>query len=341
MSTAPVFLSRIEAKIEQQLSSQKVGYLIGAGTSYLDRRGYPLTSDLWGSIGSKVRAEERNEIQQKLDGGATGIEMALDLLDDGSAIEKPHRHLVMEAIAEYFQTITPPTDVHQNFIRRLASRDELDIPIFSLNYDGLVELASDIERVPLVDGFQGMERPYFDPQVFQELRGIRLRGRREFQVHWKKGSLRLYKLHGSLGWFDLGNNEVRKLGLSTKTPEGAKRLMVPPQHRKGIETTSLPYSALWSDFRAKLCNGPSPLNRLVVIGYGMGDEHLNAVIENALVRDDFTLLIFAQVLRPEFISRWSSKRNVVIVTQSQSSLNGEIGQGHENLWDFGTLAGRV
>jgi hypothetical protein len=337
MSTTSTFISRLEAKVAQQLISQRVGYLVGAGASHLDGRGYPLAGQLWGKIGPMVQNPERDEIQAKLDGGADGIEQALDLLDDGSVTEKPHRHLVTDAIAEHFLLLKPPTDCHQIFLRRITARDELSIPIFCLNYDGLFELAADAERVRLVDGFVGLERPFFEPQTFQERLAVPHRGPRKPQADWKTGMLHLYKLHGSLGWFQLGGTDVRRLGLESKTPSGAKRLMVPPQHRKSTDTTAPPYASLWSDFRGLLCHGPGLLNRLVAVGYGLRDEHLNAVIENALGRQNFTLLAFARGLADAVFARWSAKKNVVVVTEARCSLYGEIGPGHPNLWKFESL----
>lgn len=173
------FLSRLEAKVSQQLGSQHVGYLLGAGASHLGGKGYPLAGELWKHIATKIRSPERDEIQAKLDSGAEGIEHALDLLDDGAAIEKPHRLLVTEANAEHFLSITPPTDVHQRFVSRLASRQEISVPIFCLNYDGLIELSADAEQVRVVDGFLGLERPFFKPETFQERFALTHRGPRK------------------------------------------------------------------------------------------------------------------------------------------------------------------
>lgn len=341
MTSTTSFIARLEAKVAQQLSSQRVGYLVGAGASFLDGHGYPLAGQLWGHIGPKVRNPERDEIQAKLDGGADGIEQALDLLDDGSPTEKPHRHLVTEAIADHFLSLRPPIDRHQLFLRRLAAREELSVPIFCLNYDGLFELAADAERIRLVDGFAGLERPFFEPQTFQERLALPHRGPRKPQADWKTGTLHLYKLHGSLGWFHLGGTDVRRLGLESKTPAGAKRLMVPPQHRKSTDTTAPPYASLWSDFRGLLCHGPTLLNRVVAVGYGLRDEHLNAVIENALGRQHFTLLAFAHGLTDAVFARWSAKRNVVVVTEARCALYGEIGPGHPHLWKFETLTQNI
>ena len=117
--------------------------------------------------------------------------------------------------------------------------------------------------------------------------------------------------------------------------------MIPPQHRKDTDTMSPPYSSLWSEFRGMLRQGPFMVNRLVSIGYGMRDDHVNTVIENGLARTDFTLIIFAMMLKPEVFQRWSNKHNVIIVTKDQCSLNGETGPGHSNLWDFEKLSQEV
>ena len=62
---ANTFLNRLEAKVSQQLGSQHVGYLLGAGASYLDGKGYPLAGELWNHIATNIRSPERGEIQEK------------------------------------------------------------------------------------------------------------------------------------------------------------------------------------------------------------------------------------------------------------------------------------
>ena len=110
------FISTLEAKVAEQLRAQRVGYLLGAGSSYLDGAGYPLAFELWDLIKDRITdAQKRVEIQTKLDGGASGIEHALDLLDDGGAMDTPHRHLVTAAIADCFLPKNASLDVHIEF----------------------------------------------------------------------------------------------------------------------------------------------------------------------------------------------------------------------------------
>lgn len=71
------------------------------------------------------------------------------------------------------------------------------------------------------------------------------------------------------------------------------------------------------------------------------DEHVNSVIEGALARTDFTLLILTKALPDIAWTRWSVKANVVIVTENRSSLKGEVGPGHRDLWSFERIAQEV
>lgn len=342
MTSASDFISDLEAKAAEQLKSQRVGYLLGAGSSYLDNAGYPLSFELWDLIKDRITDDQRrSEIQTKLDGGALGIEHALDLLDDGGAMDTPYRHLVTEAIADLFLPKRPSLDLHTEFVSRLSRRGDPCLRIFNLNYVPLIERAAEAAKVRLADGFHGVEHTFFDPAVFEERVG-RIRGThkgRQFDETVKP--IHLLKLHGSLGWYECPQRGVRRCAYGSSPPNGTKRLMVPPQRRKANDTMFPPYATLWSTFRGCLGHSANPITRLACFGYGFADEHVNAVIESALARTDFTLLIFTKVLSDTAWDRWSVKTNSVVVTETRCSLKGMVGPGHTNLWRFERLCKEV
>lgn len=342
MTATPDFMSSLEAKVAEQLRAQRVGYLLGAGSSYLEGRGYPLASQLWDLIKDRITdTQKRADIQDKLDGGATGIEQALDLLDDGGAMDTPYRHLVTAAIADLFLPKSPDLDVHIEFVRRLSKRGDPCVKVFNLNYDPLVERAAEAAKVRVADGFLGVEHAFFDSAVFEERIG-RIRGTykgRQFDETVKP--IHLLKLHGSLGWYECPQLGARRCAYGSQPPTGTKRLMVPPQRRKATDTMLPPYAALWSTFRGCLGPSPNPVNRLVGFGYGLADEHVNSVIEAALARTDFTLLIFTRELSDNAWARWSVKANAVVVTEARCSLKGTVGPGHTDLWRFERLCKEV
>lgn len=342
MTVESGLIKNIEIKVTEQLRGQRVGYLLGAGSSYLSNTGYPLAHELWGLIKDRItHLKQRDEIQAKLDGGATSLEHALDLLDDGGAKDTPYRHTVISAIADLFLSKQPTLNVHEVFLGRLIQRDDPFVNIFSLNYDPLLERAAENSGVRLIDGFIGFEHAFFDPNVFEERIG-RIRGThrgRQFDETVKP--IRLFKLHGSLGWYECQQLGIRRCSYSLEPPSGTKRLMIPPQRRKANDTMLPPYSALWSAFRGCLGHYANPINRLACFGYAFSDEHVNSVIEAALARKDFTLLIFTKELSDVAWHRWSEKNNVIIVTETRCSLKGNISLGHPYLWCFENIATEV
>lgn len=342
MAALPEFLSNVEGKVKEQLKGVRVGYLLGAGSSYLDNAGYPLSSELWGLIKDRIPdISKRAEIQAKLDTGATGIEHALDLLDDGGAMDTPYRHLVTAAIADLFLPKNPSLDLHIEFMQRLSHRADPCVKLFNLNYDPLIERAAEAARIRVTDGFLGVEHAFFEPAVFEERVG-RIRGThkgRQFDETVKP--IHLFKLHGSLGWYESSERGVRRCAYSSALPNGTKRLMVPPQRRKATDTMLPPYAALWSAFRGSMGLDARPLNRLACFGYGFSDEHVNAVIEAALARTDFTLLIFTKAMADGAWNRWSAKGNAIIVTETRCTLKGTIGPGHKDLWRFERICKEV
>ncbi len=336
------FIHALEAKVREQLSAQRVGYLLGAGSSYLNGTGYPLADELWDKIKDCIPdTDRRSEIQAKLDGRASGLEHALDLLDDGGLVEGPHRHLVAAAIAKLFRLLHPALDHHVEFVRRLAQRQDPSLKVFNLNYDPLIERAAEQAQVRLSDGFVGHENAFFEPAVFEERIG-RIRGTyrgRQFDETAKP--IQLLKLHGSVGWYDSEASGIRRCSFASTIPENTKRLMIPPSRRKASDTMTPPYSALWSTFRGTLAQDRVPINRLVCVGYGFADEHVNAVIENALAGTDFTVLIFTKALSDTAWTRWSTKSNVIVVTETRCSLKGTVGHGHCDLCNFERIAKEV
>ncbi|WP_147822594.1 SIR2 family protein [Salidesulfovibrio onnuriiensis] len=332
----------VEEAVKRQLASRNVGYLLGAGSSYLAGGGYPLAAGLWDLVKPVLPEAECNDIARKLDEGAWGIEHALDLLDDGGVVESPHRVSVTNAIAKVFLGIAPSLESHVEFVTRIVSRrNGFPNPVFSLNYDPLVERAAEMAGVKLVDGFWGAEKAFFDGNVFSRLAYAKQAGGRGAVARPIQDTFHLIKLHGSVGWFDYEDIGLRRCSYSCDCPDHARHLMVPPQYRKASDVTSQPYSALWSVFRMRLAHGPELLNRLAVIGYGMKDEHVNDVLANALGRDDFTLLVFSRSLDDEAFGRWSAYRNVIIVTQDRCSLIGDVVEGHPSLWDFQVICNEV
>lgn len=333
------FEERLLAKVRQQIKSRKVGFLLGAGASHFSGNGYPLAPSLWTAIRERMPQQDQQRIGTQMAEGGVQLEQALDALDVLAGADPTMRHRVAAAIAESFRDVTPPLAPHQSFIARLGTRREPRIPVFSLNYDCLLENGADAEQKHLVDGFFGIFEATFSPSCFSKAVGscATRRGRRLFEPD--RGGINLYKLHGSLGWFAAPDGKLKRLHSDAPCPDEYRRLMVPPSNRKTADTGFTPYALLWSEFRAYLANDASRvLNRLICCGYGFGDGHVNEVIWSGLAREDFTLVVLAKALSDNAFNRLAGNRNTVVVTEARSSLKGQQGAGSADGWSFEWLS---
>ncbi|MCP4603484.1 MAG: SIR2 family protein [Proteobacteria bacterium] len=139
------------------------------------------------------------------------------------------------------------------------------IEIFTTNYDLLFEIAFEIARVPVFDGFVGTSHPFFYPECLDDESLLPT-------SNW----LRLWKLHGSVNWA-LKNMAGRKRivrGVPSKSGE-----MILPSHRKYDESRKQPYVG-YIDRLSRILNMEHAL--LITCGYSFGDEHLNAILYGAL-----------------------------------------------------------
>jgi len=322
------FKDRLKKKLVEQIRGRNSGFLLGAGASFLNGNGYPLAAGLWPAIRDRMQDSDKRAIDDQIPRSCSTLEEALDAIDLGGKEELPLRHRITGAIAKAFVDHKPPLEFHRTFVSRLSSRQEKRVPVFTLNYDVLMEHAADLEKCMLFDGFCGNVESYFHPTCFNDIRG-RYESRRGKIISMPyRGIINLYKLHGSLGWYVDPSANLKRIRPEMSCPSGWRNLMIPPQNRKASDTGATPYASLWSDFRAHLANdSPRLLNRLVCVGYGFCDGHVNAVINTGIARTHFTLIVLAKTLSDNAFNNLRVRQNVIVVTESRSSLYGEEGIG--------------
>jgi hypothetical protein len=333
---------RLYLKVREQLKARRVGFLLGAGASFLNGAGYPLSTELWQTIRPHMLVADRDLIDAHIAYHGCMLEQALDDIEHTHGNMVGLRDRVTSAIAKAFIDRKPSLSLHRSFVNHLAARIDKRIPVFTLNYDMLLELAADAEELSLIDGFSGIVECFFRPSIFIDFRAT-LESRRGKSVPVANhGIINLYKLHGSLGWFVDSNSKLKRIRPDMPCPSNSKHLMVPPQYRKASDTGITPYATIWSEFRAHLSNESTRLlNRLVCVGYGFGDGHVNAVIESALARKHFTLVVLTKALEDTAFVKLQRFPNVIIVTEKRSSLYGEECSGLNDAWSFEWLSKEV
>ena len=182
----------------------------------------------------------------------------------------------------------------------------LPIDIFTTNYDLLIEQAIEDQQVPYFDGFAGGRKPYFDIRSVEE---------DKLPPRW----VRLWKLHGSVNWYEDSAN--RRVYRGSSNEEGDKRVIF-PSYQKYEESRRLPYLAMIDRLRAFLKESTATL---ILIGYSFRDEHFNEAIiqglqstQNAIA---FALLFDNLDEYPDAIALAGNRPNLSLLAKNGAVIN--------------------
>ncbi len=180
---------------------------------------------------------------------------------------------ICKKIVEKLEVSLPDTKTPYHQLAKWIHNIERDSPveIFTTNYDLLIEQAFEEIGVPYFDGFVGSRQPFFDLRAIEDSL---------IPKHWS----RLWKIHGSINWFQKDNNEVYR---STNINEKDSYIIY-PSHLKYDESRKMPYLALIDRLSSFLRQSSAVL---IMSGYSFSDDHLNDTIINALKANSTAIVI--------------------------------------------------
>ena len=150
-----------------------------------------------------------------------------------------------------------------NWVRSIDRKSSVEL--FTTNYDLLLEQALENLEVPYFDGFVGSRRSFFDLRAVED---------NLIPVHWS----RLWKIHGSINWYQEKVAGEKKVFRSSEIKHDASHLIY-PSHLKYEESRKMPYLALIDQLN-RFIRKKSSL--LILCGYSFNDGHLNDTIISAL-----------------------------------------------------------
>lgn len=208
--------------------------------------------------------------------------------------EKERLEELFEIIKDEFINSIPKHDaveyegdvanIYNEFYKNIFASRQYETPklnVFTTNYDLFNEIALETNNIQYSTGFTNTLEPFFNINQFNyRLVDERNRYKDKWQPTTKEANL--YKLHGSINWIAKGSKII-----SSNTNDG--NVIIYPTILKHQETTQSPYSELFRELSIQL---QRPNSTLVVIGYGFGDDHINNIIFQNLLNEDFTLIIF-------------------------------------------------
>lgn len=232
-----------------------------------------------------------------LDQGVEGFSQAdLDDLETG----------ICDAIAAITDCELPTQGTPYHSLAAWAGSIERSVPveIFTTNYDLLVEQALERIRVPYFDGFVGARHAFIDSRAIDSS---------ELPPRW----LRLWKLHGSVNWFQLEHHVAR----TSKPPEGPAARLIHPSHLKYEESRRMPFLAMM-DRLTDFLRQPGAV--LISAGYSFGDQHLNERMVRALEENQSAALIalqFGDGAANEVANNLAAVRpNMSVLTRDQATV---------------------
>ncbi|WP_144655616.1 SIR2 family protein [Achromobacter dolens] len=146
------------------------------------------------------------------------------------------------------------------------------VEIFTTNYDLLFEEAMERVKTPYFDGFSGSRIPFFDPSSISN---------NDLPKRW----VRLWKLHGSIGWSKSESGEI----VRSNTDAGST--MVYPSHIKYDQTQSAPFSSLFERLKNFLLE---PDTLLICSGFSFADAHISAKLSECMSANPSSAVIALQ-----------------------------------------------
>lgn len=270
------------------LGSKRVGLFIGSGApssiklengSMVDTGGKPLIETIipmTKTITDSLKADFNKVLQAAITGlgDNPNIELILSrvrsmgrLLGDQKVQDisgQDYKKLESAICAKIGELVSPVLPEGANPYSELvgwiagASRSHA-LEVFTTNYDFLFEEALERAKIPYFDGFVGAHEPFFDATSVAN-NGLPKR--------WVK----LWKIHGSLGWEFKGPRIVRS---GNRKSCG----LIYPSELKYDESQKLPYQALFDRLRRFL---ETPDTLLISCGFSFEDSHIASVFEEAL-----------------------------------------------------------
>jgi hypothetical protein len=330
-------------ELREQMATQerRIVFFLGAGASMA--AGLPGLAELTKIVGAALKGSTKDTFGkiEKGIGSNANIESILnhvrilrELLGeddsknhDGITASKA-KELDIAICQEIYKSVSSPDPkkiaAHLtlgSWIRR--ARRTHPVEIFTTNYDLILEMALEKYEIPYFDGFVGTIEPFFVPEC------VEADGTKQTESEYPpKSWIRLWKLHGSIGWRVRRENSGSEsiVRNASAAPISGTELVIYPSREKYSQSRKLPFLTYMDRLRKSMITGECLLQ---VVGYSFGDQHLNEILRQGL-RTNTRLTMNAFVFNEpsiELVELAKAHRNLSIYARPSACL-----QGNHGLW---------
>lgn len=318
--------------------SKKIGFLFGAGISIKDKNGNDLiagvdqmTNDVVSKFTQDPQKTAIDLMKSEIESGGKkfNIETLLSKISEKNMavgneklcqLNKNELKELREKIEKEIQTVvsvhekTSPVSIedtcHNDFAKWIKNAErEFPVEIFTTNYDYLLELAFEKQQIPYFDGFVGSYKAFFCPEWIVNDSAVK---------DWVK----LWKIHGSLGW---DQNEKKEI---IRTSGSSGKSMIYPSFLKYDHSRKQPYLSYMDRLSYFLRQKDSVL---FVCGYSFEDEHINDSILTSLThpRSSHVFVLKNGDLKDDdILSKEIAKKNskISVLAKRTAVIGGQFGE---------------
>lgn len=146
-------------------------------------------------------------------------------------------------------------------MKHLLSTTNRKLSIVTTNYDRIAEYSASIAEAFICTGYAQNYIGHFSNDIHTNALS---------SIKGYSGQVNIWKVHGSLDWFETPSNENIHLPLRSNIPQDYKPLIVTPGLSKYAETHNEPYRTIFSQADSEIQNA----NGFLCIGYGFNDVHV-------------------------------------------------------------------
>lgn len=204
----------------------------------------------------KQSLEEHQDLEKAL----LGIQLNENVL---RAVIKATWELISEAdIKAYEQFVLSGKEVPLvNLMKYLLSTTDRKLSIVTTNYDRIAEYSASRTEAFICTGYAQNYIGHFSDKIHTNALA---------NIKGSSGQVNIWKVHGSLDWFETPNRENIHLPLRQNIPQDYKPLIVTPGLSKYAETHNEPYRTIFAQADTEIQNA----NGYLCIGYGFNDVHV-------------------------------------------------------------------
>jgi hypothetical protein len=272
-------------------------------------------SDAWDAVGDECEANGDDRLVEsiltrvRLKLAAIGGDDRLVGLDATqlSTLEETIRTTIAELVQPAEDVI--PIDLpHSRFARWIAKTDrQHGVEVFTTNYDVLLERSFEDQWLLTFDGFVGGYKPFFAAETLVR------------DVIPSSPWTRLWKMHGSVTW------QLEEGRIVRGSPSLSGELILPSSY-KYEESRKQPYLAML-DRLARILRAGNVV--MITCGYSFSDEHINALIFDAIREQPRTHVFALQHTDPpdegDLMEAALRLPNLVVVGRKRGCIRGETG----------------